>query len=276
MSGSRSLICPLQTDDIEFACSLVELAGWNQRAEDWSRLLAAEPEGCFLIEWNGSPAGTATTTRYGSDLGWVGMVLVHPDFRRRGLATALLERCLVYLLEENQMSCVKLDATPEGQKVYEKLGFHAELELTRWEGTEIFGEPPLESGQSVIIPKDLDHIAFGADRLEYLERLRSDSDRAAIGPEGFGLSRQGRVARYLGPVVAEFPDTGRSLVQALLTSPSPGPVYWDIPEENTGAKELAGELGFQRQRPLIRMWTGKAQATGQANLQWAIGAPETG
>jgi GNAT superfamily N-acetyltransferase len=276
MPGFRSTIRLLRADDIDFACSLVELAGWNQRPGDWARLLAAEPEGCFLIEWNGSPAGTATTTSYGTDLAWIGMVLIHPDFRRLGLATALLERCLAYLLEERQVSCVKLDATPDGRKVYEKLGFHAELELARWEGTEIPEEHPVESGESVILPKDLDRIAFGANRLGYLESLRSDSDRASIGPGGYGLSRRGRVARYLGPVVSENPDTGRSLVNALLSGPSTGPVYWDIPEENTKARDLAGELGFQRQRPLIRMWTGKANVPGRAGQQWAIGAPETG
>ncbi|MCB1202766.1 MAG: GNAT family N-acetyltransferase, partial [Verrucomicrobiae bacterium] len=57
------------------------------------------------------PAGTATTTSYASDLAWIGMVLVHPDFRRQGIGTALLERAIRHLREERRVTCVRLDAT---------------------------------------------------------------------------------------------------------------------------------------------------------------------
>ena len=69
--------------DVPFADSLRALAGWNQTVDDWKCFLALEPDGCFLAEWNGAPVGTATTTVYGPELAWIGMALVHPDFRRR-------------------------------------------------------------------------------------------------------------------------------------------------------------------------------------------------
>jgi ribosomal protein S18 acetylase RimI-like enzyme len=40
------------------------------------------------------------------------MVLVHPDSRRRGVATALLEHTISYL--RDRVRCIKLDATPDG------------------------------------------------------------------------------------------------------------------------------------------------------------------
>src|SRR5437870_2531869 len=64
--------------DLDFADSLRALAGWNQTRNDWRRLLTHEPRGCFIAEWDGSPAGTSTTTCYGTDLAWIGMVLVDP------------------------------------------------------------------------------------------------------------------------------------------------------------------------------------------------------
>ena len=115
----------LKRADLAFADSVRALAGWNQTMEDWERFLSAEPDGCFLAEWNGASAGTATTTVYERELAWIGMVLVHPEFRRRGIGRALLERCIEYLRSRG-VRCIKLDATPLGEKVYAGLGFKDE------------------------------------------------------------------------------------------------------------------------------------------------------
>jgi len=105
----------LRHKDLAFADSLRALVGWNQTFDDWERFLALEPDGCFLAECNGAPAGTATTLVYGPDLAWIGMALVHPDYRRRGIGRALLERCLEHL-RVREVRCVKLDATPLGKR----------------------------------------------------------------------------------------------------------------------------------------------------------------
>ena len=84
----------LTSDDLPFADSLRAIVGWNQTLDDWRRFLAMEPEGCFLAEWDGAPVGTATTLRYGLEVAWIGMVLVHPDQRRRGIGKASLHHCI--------------------------------------------------------------------------------------------------------------------------------------------------------------------------------------
>ena len=66
----------LRSDDLDFANSFSREAGWNQTRPDWERFLCLAPQGCFLAESDGRPAGTATTTAYGNDLAWIGMVLV--------------------------------------------------------------------------------------------------------------------------------------------------------------------------------------------------------
>ena len=75
----------MSESDLSFADSLRAGAGWNQTPQDWQRLLALEPEGCFVAQWNDLLAGTVTTTRFGTKLAWIGMLLVHPQFRRRGI-----------------------------------------------------------------------------------------------------------------------------------------------------------------------------------------------
>src|SRR5262245_36402600 len=111
----------LMTDaDLVFADQVRALAGWNQTLDDWRLLLEWEPEGCFVAELDGQPAGTATTTCYGVDLAWIGMVLVHPDQRRHGVGQALLNHCLAFL-RERRVSSIKLDATPTGKTLYDQL-----------------------------------------------------------------------------------------------------------------------------------------------------------
>lgn len=61
-------IRPLEKDDLTFADEIRASAGWNQTAPDWRRFLSYEPEGCFLGEWDGTPAGVVTTIRYGNEL----------------------------------------------------------------------------------------------------------------------------------------------------------------------------------------------------------------
>ena len=50
----------LQPSDLDFAQEVRKIAGWNQTDADWLRLINYEPDGCFLIECDGGPAGTAT------------------------------------------------------------------------------------------------------------------------------------------------------------------------------------------------------------------------
>ena len=275
-SGLR--IRQLGSSDIAFAQRLRSAAGWNQTVSDWVRLLDYEPSGCFAGEVDEQPVATTTTTTYGTDLAWIGMVLVDSKFRRRGIATAMLEHCLKVLLNDRGVNCVKLDATPAGAAVYEKLGFRVDCELARWEASTPRGrsrEWPAAEYDSFRF-RDLDEKAFGANRIAFLDRLARDSSHCLSVDAGFGMFRSGERAGYLGPVVSSDTATAESLIESLLTSSGQAPAFWDIPEGNASAVELARRLGFHRQRRLIRMWTGQVNVPGDTSLQWAIGGPETG
>ncbi len=60
------------------------------------------------------------------------MVLVDPEYRRRGIATRLLGAAIDYLKNAGVPS-IKLDATPAGQPLYEILGFAGEVMIERWQ-----------------------------------------------------------------------------------------------------------------------------------------------
>jgi len=287
---------PMTRSDLPFADSLRALAGWNQTLADWERLLSlsttpgsglvSEP-GCFIAEWNGSPAGTVTTTSYGHQLAWIGMLLVHPDFRGRGIGRALLTRSLEYLRGRG-IGCIKLDATPQGQPLYEQLGFQAEWPLTRWQiprlGPAAFQISetirPLEESDLHLV-EHLDHDAFGVPRQSLLKSLLGGCHCARLlqtndGLAGYGFLREGARAYYLGPLVAASPTSARLLVNALLANASGKPVYWDIPDPNVEATALAKSLGFTAQRPLLRMFLGENNSPGDTQRYFAIVEPAVG
>lgn len=279
------VIRPMVTSDLGFAQQLRLCAGWNQTTNDWTRLLNLEPDGCFLALWEGRPAGTATAICYGADVGWIGMVLVHPELRRRGVATALVQNCVTYLAE--RVRCIKLDATPDGKKVYERLGFQVEWALTRWQRTA----PPAPGHTVVGTPihaQDWPEIAvrdaaiFGANRTPLLRLLAHDSEVTWVTKQGdgtigsYGMARAGVHAGYIGPVISLQGQFERHMIQWLMQHLCQEVVYWDIPDGNVAAVNLAQRLKFSRQRPLLRMWMGDQLVASVADRQWAIAGPAIG
>jgi hypothetical protein len=221
-------------------------------------------------------------------LAWIGMVLVHPDYRRRGIGRELLAKCVEHL-KARRVRCIKLDATPQGRPGYEKLGFKEEWTLRRWEGELPVAVPEAPDGR--IRPwaeSDASHCdladarAFGASRKSLILALACQSCRALAYesqpgvPTGFGMLRRGARAFYLGPVAATSAEAGIALVEALTARGGAGQVYWDIPDLNAAAVGWAEGHGFRVQRSLTRMWLGDNGNPGNPHQQFALAAPELG
>jgi GNAT superfamily N-acetyltransferase len=124
-------IRPLEASDVAQAFALSQAVGWNQTAADWRLAIEMNPAGCFAMDVDGAVMATTTSIRYGTELGWVGMVLTHPQYRGRGFADALVRRALDHL---SDVETIKLDATEMGAPLYRRLGFEDECVIERWIG----------------------------------------------------------------------------------------------------------------------------------------------
>ncbi len=137
------------------AVPLSDEAGWNQTEADWAAFVR---HGAVLgVTCGGRLVATAAALPYGADFGWIAMVLVTADFRRRGIATRLVGDCVALL--RNAGRAALLDATEHGAPVYEALGFAKLGGLARW-----VGEGRGETIRGDVIPPSLDRAVFGADR----------------------------------------------------------------------------------------------------------------
>jgi ribosomal protein S18 acetylase RimI-like enzyme len=270
---------------ISVGLRLSKLAGWNQTESDWRRLLKHDPQGGFIACLNNHVVGTTTSTAYGTDLAWIGMVLVDPDFRRRGIATRLMQATLGRLRSRGEKT-IKLDATPAGQPVYAALGFADETRIERWAGS---GRPNRKADCKVwsrqVKPKvlALDRAAFGAERSTLLDSLIAESLVAPLtisAPDGelrgFALARPGTVACYVGPIVATDQNAATSLLDGMLDQLDGRDVLIDINAGFEVGAQVMAARGFVKQRDFTRMRFGLESKAGTSELIFAIAGPEVG
>lgn len=275
--------------DIPAGLRLKELAGWNQTAADWNRFLDASPQGCFVAEVEGEVRGTATTISFENKFAWIGMVLVDPQHRSQGIGMKLLERTIEYL-DQQKMPTMKLDATPQGKPLYEKLGFVTEYGIERWvlkrspsadAKTAKPNRAALSAGQlESILAKDRE--VFGADRSSLLRSLREEPPNFGMGVWdggklcGYTFGRRGSFADHLGPWMAENSSAARELLNEFLALATRETLIVDCLTGNPAALELLRTAGFTYARTLTRMYRGPNDYPGNPAALCAILGPEFG
>ena len=236
-----------------------------------------------MAELDGTPVGTVTNCLFGP-VGWIAMMLVDEQYRRRGIGTRLMEHALDYL-DGSGARTARLDATPRGRPIYEKLGFVAEYELVRWEGVAATGGAhdavtPLSDEQLQRV-LELDAQVTGTERPRLIERLyreRPDAMLAFHAPddlEGYLTWRDGENALQIGPGVARSVEAGTALGDAVIQRCAGQAVFVDVPVDNHPAMDWARSRGLTVQRPFTRMRRGEPVIDQPAQL-WASSGPEKG
>jgi len=264
-------------EDVDDTLALSTAEGWNQTTADWRRLIDLEPPGCFAARDGGHLVGTVTTITYGRDLAWIGMMIVHPDFRRRGLGAQLMRLAMDHA-HDLGIATVKLDATPAGRPLYESLGFAVEAELERWQGVardaghvaRIDGHPR----PSILA---LDWTAYDLDRARLLDRLTAEGVAGPlVSPQGYALARPGRTATYIGPVIAATAPAAEDLLDGMLARLAGTEVCLDLHRGGRLEPRTLLERGLSKRRGLLRMWLGTRSEAGTAPSICASTGPEFG
>jgi GNAT superfamily N-acetyltransferase len=272
----------LTSTDIPEAMRLKDDAGWNQTALDWQRFISANPEGCFAAEIEGRLIGTSATITYDGKLAWIGMVIVEPALRGKGIGTTLLKRAIDHL-DSRKVSSMNLDATPQGRPLYEKFGFVREYNIERWMLKRPANEPAAgKASEKLEEVLRLDRDVFGADRSELLRSLAESAPefnlvaRDDAGIAGYTFGRRGSRADQLGPWMARHEDVGAILLDEFLRRSSRELIFVDCVGPNTWAIPLVKERGFELSRPLTRMFRGTNKYAGRPELLCGSLGPEFG
>jgi GNAT superfamily N-acetyltransferase len=277
MAGTDHLaIVELGPDDALAGLALSTEAHWNQNEADW-RFFLSQATVFGVRDHDGHLVASAALLPYVSGNAWISMVLVTASFRRRGIATRLIDACLDAAAKQG--SATWLDATPAGATVYAPLGFTPTLELRR-----LRLETPAVPNAAVSQARSADDLerfvardclAMGFDRGALLVELGGrPGSRLVSGGDAAALVRDGRKARHIGPLFADGPDQALALVHEIIKFET-GPVLIDAVGMQDEFLEGLTSSGWTIERPFQRMRFGGATAR-PAQLPFAVAGPEYG
>lgn len=271
--------------DVAVGMRLKQQAGWNQLEADWRRMLALQPDGCFVAEVDGIGVGTTVACVFDS-VAWIAMVLVDAEVRSQGIGKALMKHALAFLDRQGVRS-IRLDATPLGQPLYEKLGFQVEHTLIRHAGVLSIPEDGVDNAAVQTAPREtwndlvaLDTAINHTNRSKFLLTLFAENPAAVRYVNqggritGYLAVRPGCNALQLGPCMASA-EAGPLLLADAWRSYAGQRLFLDVPEQHAAAVQFAERMGLQAQRPLVRMCRGPLVQEDAQRL-WTSSGPELG
>jgi GNAT superfamily N-acetyltransferase len=269
-------IVELGPDDALAGLALSTEAHWNQNEADW-RFFLTMGTVFGVRDHDGHLVASAALLPHTSGNAWISMVLVTADWRRRGVATKLMDACIDTAAKRGFASW--LDATPDGATVYAPLGFTPTLQLRRLR-LEILAVPKAAVSQARsaddlerLIARD--GLAMGFDRSALLAELGGRPGSRLVSSDGAAaLVRDGRKARHIGPLFADDPDQALALVHEIIRSET-GSVLIDAVGTQDEFLEGLTRSGWTIERPFQRMRLGGTTAQ-RAELPFAVAGPEYG
>jgi GNAT superfamily N-acetyltransferase len=277
---------PMRRADIGIGLELCRLAGWDQVQRDWEWFVSPQNASASMaLSRGGDVVGTVATVRYGTQFGWIGMLLVHPDAQGRGVGAVLLGHATAEL---SDVGSIRLDATPAGHFLYRKHGFVDESPLKRMEAvphsvqhsTDTETEPLTRAALTEVCA--LDREVFGAPRADLLEWMLDGAPeygwmlRRDGRVRGYLLGRHGHAFEHLGPIVADDVLVAVELTRICLARHPGRRFVIDSASEAAEWRQFLDEAGFREQRPYIRMFRGGRGMSGIRREEFAILGPEFG
>ncbi|SME18993.1 acetyltransferase [Bacillus cereus] len=246
----------LRKENIEDIVALSSYIGWDYNGEEIETIFDS---GIVYGVWNRRKEliASAAIILYGEKVASIGMVIVHPNYKGRGIGKAITDSCIKSVSTQTP---IMLIATDEGKPLYEKLGFRAVSYVSKYIcnsynvndyciGNEDYIMNYEECDLEKIIKIDED--AFGTSRNEFLKQRIMQSDQCVVVKDtkenvvGYGISIQTPENKIIGPIAAKNDAMAMRIVHDLAREHH-GKLRIDVPE---GKKDFMKKLeitGFQK------------------------------
>ena len=185
---------------------------------------------------------------------WLGHIIVHQEFRHRGIGTAVTRKLCRRLLDRH-FQTISLIATVPGEPLYRKIGFKKETEYHFFKNEN--SEVPLS---------DPANMQSGLDYMEeilYIDRLTSGEDRLSLLkdhlPDAQVYLRGNKVLGFFMPTLHEgiVPSTDKLAGIELLKLRLQNKSVCIIPRENEAAASFLTDNDFSLYQKGARMSLGR-------------------
>jgi hypothetical protein len=248
--------------ELDVALDWAAAEGWNPGLHDADAFHAADPLGFFIALLDGEPAGCIASVAHGRSFGFIGLYIVRPEFRGRGLGLRLWQAGLAYLGGRT----VGLDAVPAQEENYAGWGFRPAYRSIRYRGRGV-GSRSAGVVNLAHVPLDevlaYDREVFPAPRPEFLRWWVRPPRGAALGLvrggrlAGYGVIRACRQGFTIGPLCADDAAGAEALFEVLARQAAGADVFLDVPEANPAGVALARRRGMDVVFETIRMCRGE-------------------
>jgi GNAT superfamily N-acetyltransferase len=241
--------------------------GWNPGLHDARIFWQTDPQGFIAAELEGEVIGGGTIVTYHREFGFMGLFIVRPEFRGRGLGTQLWHARVRLLQSRLRASAtIGMDGVLEMQEWYAQGGFELAHRSIRYEGVGVAVVRPPGLVVAAEVPfervAEYDRRCFPTWREGFLRPWLEQPDALALVAvdddvvKGYGVVRRCRAGGKIGPLFADDGDIAESLFTALSAHLPGAPIYLDVPEINAFAMGLARRHEMKEVFGTARMYLG--------------------
>jgi ribosomal protein S18 acetylase RimI-like enzyme len=241
--------------------------GWNPGLHDAELFWRTDPDAFIAAEFDGQWVGGGAITSYGGEYGFMGLFIVRPEVRGRGLGSQLWHARLARLRDRLRPGApIGMDGVFTMQDWYARGGFVLAHREIRYEGVGVSGSIDASLVPATDLPRDAiaayDRSCFPAARGRFLDGWLEQPDAlalAAVAGErliGYGVARRCGVGAKIGPLFADDGETAERLFASLSTLVPGEPVFLDVPEINAAAVALVRRQGMRDVFGCARMYVG--------------------
>lgn len=265
-------IQPLDKNGLKTLLSWAKNEGWNPGTHDIDAFWAADPEGFYGFYANNELIAGGSVVSYHGEFGFMGLFIVHPDFRGNGIGEKLWHlRKNLLLSRLKPKATIGMDGVVAMQPFYNKGGFNIAFKDVRYEFTGkhyTYSElvTPIQQSDFTTIA-NYDQTCFGYPRTNFLREwlklpnsnvIQFSTDNTV---KGYAVIREVNNGFKIGPLFANSPKIAEELFKACLNTALDAPVYLDIPLVNQQAIELVEKYKGKYTFECARMYLGPPPKT---------------
>jgi GNAT superfamily N-acetyltransferase len=264
---------PMRADELPTLIAWASAEGWNPGRHDIEIAWLVDPDAFVVVRDGHEMIGAGSVFSYAGAFGFMGLFIVKPEHRGRGLGTALWYRRRELMLGRLQSgAAIGMDGVFDMVPFYERGGFTLAYRDLRFDGVAPDDPAPGAGGVvelsvvpwNAIAAYDDRHVA--APRHSFLRRWLAAPESMAVGMVddgdlvGMAALRACRNGYRFGPVHANTPAIAETLIRSLLARIPGAAVQIDVPEPNAAGLAIAAALGMTESFGCARMYLGEAPA----------------
>ena len=254
-------------DELDILVEWAAREGWNPGLNDAEVFWATDPEGFVTAEIDGELIGGGSIVAYEKKYGFIGLFIVRPEYRGRGLGNQLwheLNRRLLARLDAD--AAIGLDGVFNMQDCYARGGFRFVCRDLRFEGLGMDLPQPKRIIEASALPFEsidaYDQRHFPAPRSRFLQAWLHQPGGHALAAvdggeiRGYTVMRPCRTGYKIGPLFAANAEVAERLLAAVASRVPSQPIFLDVPEINADALALVARYGMREVFGCARMVRG--------------------